>query len=91
MPDLNSAREGKDGKDEGLDHRQGLSYYQQAMTIEPVGHDPREGCEYERRYLAGESYDTQKERRIRHAIDEPAHSDRLHPCADKGYALAHEK
>jgi hypothetical protein len=75
-----------------LEHRERLGGDQQAVLVEPVGHDAPDRRQDERPDLGAEADEAQQERRARQGVDEPGEGDLLDPRADERDPLAaHEE
>jgi hypothetical protein len=79
------------GHDEGLEHREELRDNEDLFSVEFISDDAAEWGSDEDGGLEGEADNAEIEDRVRELVDQPAHSDALHPGADKGDALACEE
>ena len=91
VPDLNSIqqRQGREGK--GQKHRRRLYGKHGAAPRIHIGDRASDRCKDEDGKLRGKTDDAEQRRRSGQTIDQPRLRNRLHPSADKGRELSHEK
>ena len=90
-PQIDVAGERQRGQGQRLDHRQNLRDHQNAMAIPAVEPDAGDGRHEERRDLADEAGESQKEGGIGELVDDPTHGEPGHPRADERNTLAREE
>src|ERR1700691_1603176 len=91
LPDGDDVEKSKDCEDACENHRRDLRADDDAMAIPAVCRHAANGSEQEHGYLPRETYDAQKERRSRQAINQPGLRNVLHPGADKRDQLSAEE